>query len=261
MLVRILFISVFLVVGSGRTEAAPQILGLIASLKATPMTCEGGTCSAEVSTFCLQEHRDIPVRGTEFLPTVDTDIAISVTDAQGEVRKISVAERIRIKSNNGFASVSISIPERVLLSMGGNKAAVSVGKLGSLVPVAKPGDANPLTKNEIAQYTGPLRKRAEVSMVAQETAVTEARITHRLINALPETGEVSRSKRFGLWRDVIGRAPQSQGERQARQRFDNCKRDLNTYYIVGMRNCLSHFQAESMAEVTRDVWRRIRPGS
>ena len=261
MRVRILVISLFLLVSAGRTEAAPQILGLIASLKATPMTCESGTCSAEVSTFCLQEHRDIPIRGTEFLPTVDTEIAISVTDAKGEVRKVSVADRIRIKSSNGYASVTISIPERVLLSMGGKKAAVSIGKLGSLVPVAKPGDANPLTKNEIAQYTGPLRKRAEVSMIAQEAAVTEARITHRLINALPENREVSRSKRYALWRDVIGKAPQSQGERQARQRFDNCKRDLNTYYIVGMRNCLSHFQAETMAEVTRDVWKRIRPGS
>ncbi|MBT3768036.1 MAG: hypothetical protein HOB79_21450 [Rhodospirillaceae bacterium] len=261
MLVRILIISVLLLVGSGRTEAAPQILGLIASVEATPMTCENGTCSAEFSTFCLQEQRGIPVDGTEYLPTIETDLSMYVKDVKGRVKKVSVADRVRIKSSNGYASVTISIPERELISMRVEKAALSVGKLGSLVPLSKPKDINPLSKKEIAQFTGPLRKRAEGSMITQKDAVTESRLTQKMINVLPGKGEVSRLKRYSLWRDVIGKDPESRGEKLARRRFDDCKRDLNNYYIVGMRNCLSHFQAESMAEVTRDVWRRIRPGS
>mgnify|MGYP006242207345 CR=1 FL=1 len=61
MLTRNLIAAVTLFVLPGRLEAAPQILGLVASLEATPMTCENGTCFAEFLTFCLQEQRETPL--------------------------------------------------------------------------------------------------------------------------------------------------------------------------------------------------------
>jgi hypothetical protein len=261
MFIRNLIVAVALFALPGRLEAAPQILGLVASVEATPMTCENGTCFAEFSTFCLQEQREIPVDGTEYLATVETAFSMSFKDISGNAREVSVADKVRIISNNGYASVTISIPEHDLILIGAQNASLSVGKLGSLVPAKKIGDVNPLSKREILEYTGPLRKRAERSIVAHERAVTESRLTHKLINALPRTGEVLKSKRFALWQDVIGVEPKSNGEQQAKRRFDDCKRDLNNLYLPGMRACLQHYQAESMAELTRDVWKRIRPGS
>ncbi|MGY9014963.1 MAG: hypothetical protein ACKVG9_06670 [Rhodospirillales bacterium] len=98
-----------------------------------------------------------------------------------------------------------------------------------------------------------MRKRAERSIVAQERAVVESRLTHKLINALSRTGEVLKGKRFGLWQDDIGVVPKSSAGQQAKQRFDDCNRDLNNLYLPGMRACLQHYQAENKAEHTRDV--------
>jgi hypothetical protein len=81
----------------------------------------------------------------------------------------------------------------------------------------------------------------------------ESRLTHKLINALPRTGEVLKGKRFGLWQDDIGVVPKSSAGQQAKQRFDDCNRDLNNLYLPGMRAWLQHYQAENMAEHTRDV--------
>jgi len=44
-------------------QAAPQILGLIASADPVPMTCVDGTCTAELSSVCLQQHRPTPPTG------------------------------------------------------------------------------------------------------------------------------------------------------------------------------------------------------
>ena len=68
-----------------------------------------------------------------------------------------------------------------------------------------------------------------------------------------EQGEVLKSKRFGLWQGVIDVVPNSSGGQQAKQRFDDCNRDLNNLYLPGMRAGLQHYQAENMAELTRDV--------
>ena len=47
-----------LVIG-GRASAAPQILGLLATMAPTPLTCDDGLCSAQFSAFCLQLLVDI----------------------------------------------------------------------------------------------------------------------------------------------------------------------------------------------------------
>jgi hypothetical protein len=113
------------------------------------MTCENGTWFAEFLTFCLQEQRETPVDGTEYLPTVETVFSMNFKDMTGKAREVSAADKVRIISNNGYASVTISIPERDLISIGVQNASLSVGKLGALVPVKKTGDINPFSQREI----------------------------------------------------------------------------------------------------------------
>ena len=48
-------------------DAASQVLGLVASNGApTPLTCIDGQCSAQFSTFCLQQNRPAPSRGDDY---------------------------------------------------------------------------------------------------------------------------------------------------------------------------------------------------
>ena len=64
-------------------QAAPQILGLIASDAPVPMTCAGGTCTAELSSVCLQQHRPTPATGTVYRPAKGTHITLTVTGPNG----------------------------------------------------------------------------------------------------------------------------------------------------------------------------------
>src|SRR4029077_9675656 len=53
----------------GRAEAAPQILGLVASDGLpTPMRCRGDACTALLASFCLQEAREAPADGQVYIP-------------------------------------------------------------------------------------------------------------------------------------------------------------------------------------------------
>jgi hypothetical protein len=53
----------------GRAEAAPQILGLVASDGLpTPMRCRDGACTALLASFCLQQARDAPADGQDYMP-------------------------------------------------------------------------------------------------------------------------------------------------------------------------------------------------
>ena len=51
---------------AGRAEAAPQILGLVASNgMPTPLHCQDGLCTGLLASFCLQEARSGPENGTD----------------------------------------------------------------------------------------------------------------------------------------------------------------------------------------------------
>ena len=67
----------------------------------------------------------------------------------GKAREVFAADKVRIISNNGYASVTISVPKRDLISIGVQNASLSVVKLGAVVPVKKTGDINPLSQREI----------------------------------------------------------------------------------------------------------------
>ena len=57
-----LFVAIVLApltVGTMNANAAPQMLGVVASAEPMPLRCEGGVCSIELSSFCLEKERSI----------------------------------------------------------------------------------------------------------------------------------------------------------------------------------------------------------
>src|SRR5215470_15743874 len=62
-----LALSFLLLAGGGAAQAAPQILGIVASNGLpTPLSCSDGYCSAYLASFCLQEARYAPNSGSEY---------------------------------------------------------------------------------------------------------------------------------------------------------------------------------------------------
>jgi hypothetical protein len=147
----------------GARAAPPQILGLVATATPTPLTCENGKCWAEFSAFCLQQHRKSPDEKTVYVPAADTKLTLQVTAADGSVRTVDAASLVTIESERVFLSVRIGLPESVIREMNGAHAAISVGKLASLVPAVTGGAGNPMTAAEIAHFTGPMRARRNIT--------------------------------------------------------------------------------------------------
>ena len=56
----------FSLIGMSRASAEPQILGLIATLEPISLQCERGQCSAEFTSYCIEQSREPPFLGTVY---------------------------------------------------------------------------------------------------------------------------------------------------------------------------------------------------
>src|ERR1044071_8842305 len=69
-------------------EASPQILALVSTEGAVPMSCQGAVCTAELSTYCLEEQRATPETGTISRAAGKAAVTLIVTASDGSVREI-----------------------------------------------------------------------------------------------------------------------------------------------------------------------------
>lgn len=252
-----------LIIFSGELKAAPQIIGLVATDEPTKLICADGVCKAEFSAFCLQQHRQSPTSLTQYRPSRITELTLSVTGMDGKIQRLPVAHKSTFVSLRNFAAVEISLPSHLVKSLGDGAPSLSVGSLASLIPVAQPGDDNPLSDREIALYTGPLRAGADNAITRQPADVETAGLLSRMINALPDNGDADQATRFGLWQKEIGERAWKVSDKaynQATRAFRTCKGDLNRHGIDGMRGCLSLYHDGAMTGHTRNVWEELKPG-
>jgi len=143
-------------------QAAPQALGLEASNGIpTPLRCEAGLCSGVVSSFCLQFGRPSPGPGSDYSLAEGGGITLVGQRANGSAIRLSADSLVTIRSRSGFSSVTISVPDSQLRTMGVVKAAIEIAPLTSVLPVAIAGDSDPQTLAEIAYATGPQRRLAQ----------------------------------------------------------------------------------------------------
>ena len=217
-------------------------------------------CSAQLSAFCLQQHRKSPTAGTAYRPAEGTALTLTVTGPDGMENKLPVGHRVTISAHREFHAVRVAIPEHEVRALGGQKAAISVGALASLVPVAQPGDKLPLDAREIAYITGPHRKAVEKELDT-ETAVA-AQTVSRLISALPR-GWTTAEHRKRLWRDVMGKAPTQStpaGLRRAEGDYRFCKKWADTGRGYGLRDCLEEMHDFTTSRITKKAWAVNTPG-
>jgi hypothetical protein len=251
--------AAFTIAGSSAI-AAPQVLGLVASNGVpTPLSCDGGTCSAHFSTFCLQQNRLAPTRGDVFAVAPGGSLTLVVTTADGRTLRLPGADLVRIESEISFTSVSIALPESKLAELGASAVAVEVGPSASLIPVTLPGDPDPQSDDEIALATGPMRLVAARSFEAPGRTSDAARITSLLINALPQEGPETSAVRDELWAaalpspTVVAATPD--GITTAARIYEACKISVESRSSYTMRNCLELRHADLLAETNHRFWR------
>jgi hypothetical protein len=249
-----------LVIG-GRASAAPQILGLVATETPTPLTCSDGLCTAQLSAFCLQQYRTSPRAGTPYQPAEGSDVALRFTGPGGAQHVLPANNRVTITSTRGHYAVLVSIPEDDIRVFGGRNAAISVGAMASLVPVAQPGDKTPLDEKEITYITGPHRKAVQNAL--DPDANLAAQTVSRLISALPR-GRTTAERRNRIWREVMGEASSpslNAGHRLAYDDYRYCKRWADTGRGYGLRDCLQEMHDHTATGITEKAWSVSTPGS
>ena len=244
-------------------SAAPQVLGVMASLAPVPLVCIDGQCRAEVTAFCLQENRPVPPEGTAYQALGSDQLAVVLRQADGGAVRLP-AEAAAISSSRGFTAVRISIPEALLHRHGAVAADVEVIAGATVAPVPVAGDPAPQSAEEIALASGPMRRLA-ADRLEQGPTSDAARLVQRLISALPPKDRETPAVRDGLWDAAIGPAIEAasdpEGAAMARFAYDGCRAALGTGYVPNLRHCLERGHVEMMIERTHDFWREAGAGS
>lgn len=247
-------------------NAAPQILGLVATAAPLPMHCAEGVCSVEVSGVCLQENRMAPAAGTAYKAAKGSDLTLVVQNRDGVQQTLAVTDLADIRSLRLFNSVKVSLPEHVIRQFGGDgvQASLSVGPMVSAVPVPVAGDDNPLTAEEIREYTGSLRAAAEHAIGRDEANLTATRVLNRMVNWLPENTpygtEQIAAVRNGAMSPLIA-AEQPAAIRLVDRALDECRHKVRVKAMPHLRFCIANQHDILNSETTQTVWRSLRPGS
>ncbi len=249
------------VIALSPAQAAPQILGLIASATPIPMTCADGTCTAEISSVCLQQHRPTPFTGTVYRPAKGTHITLTVAGPNGVERRLPVVAALSFTSLRQFSAVKVSLPEATVRQLGDGVAKLSVGPMASVIPAAIAGDPNPLSAAEIARYTGPLRAMAERAFERDSARVNATRILNRMVNRLPADSNAGIEEVGALWRLTVSKNVTGETQKFLTHAVNDCRETLRTGVMSNLRSCLSYHHDYLSGENTNNAWRAMNPGS
>lgn len=243
---------------SGTAAAAPQILALVASNGTyTPMTCSGGTCKAELSSFCLQQDRSTPLAGTLYHAMAPDALTLVIERADGTVEKRPAGDLLRLASDRGSSSVEARLDTGNVALSGATRISIEVGERVSLLPDAIPDDPNPHTAQEIAVVTASLRTLGSQVVDEGGKRIAAARETNRLINALSASGSEDRPD--AAWDTITAWKPGIRsGQYWANQRISHCQA-----YSGGpaLARCLRDWHDFLIRQLNTEYWDKARAGS
>ncbi len=241
-------------------SAAPQMLGVIATLEPVPLTCARGVCSAEFTAFCLQERRASPARGTAYTAHDPRRIILTgVKKGTGKTVRLAAADVLGIAAERGHSAVKMSVPVDVLRRHDLAALRVEVAEGVTLVPVSVAGDPRPYTEADIEIAAGPLRQAAAAIIDAGGAPVEAARVTAKIANALPRMGRAAPEERDGVWARVVGATAGGAGQAKARRAYERCRVQTEAGMMT-LRQCLGSAHDAFIGGLNNDYWRAIKLG-
>ena len=255
----ILALVAFSLMGMTRASAEPQILGLIASLEPISLQCERGLCSAEFTSYCIEQHRRPPNLGTVYNIHDPETLLFEGVREDGETVRLVAPAQLDIASARGRSAIRMSVSAQFLKKNGLVSVRVTVGERASLIPQADPNARRPHTEFDIAMATGPLRDVAASIIDSGGERVDAARQTSQLINALPRTGRASEARRDGVWK-TVALSPVVPGHALVESGFDLCY-DVTRSGMMSLRQCLGSLHDRLISKLNVDYWKAVDTGS
>lgn len=251
---------------SANAVAAPQMLGLVATDRAVPFTCDGDRCAAELTAFCLEEHREAPLAGRRYRAVDPKRLTLVVTGFDGRARSLPATGLLRfVSTRRGVAAVRVEIDRRGLARFAATRIAVRVGANVSLAPRTLDGDKTPHTKADIARITGPMRSLGTRMIDRAGANIEAARMVNQAINRLPRSGRSDVERRRKAWSAAIAADTRPntrrRGGRLATRLYRMCARwtaDPHTPFTL--RSCLEEEHKSLMSTLNKRYWKASRPG-
>jgi hypothetical protein len=241
-------------------SAAPQILGVVASIAPMPLTCSGETCIAQLSAFCLQRQREVPAEKTAYNAADPQAFTLIASRADGSTFQVPLTDQVAFSSAFGYASVRVSVPHALLDQLHATSIAIEAAAGAAVVPVAVAGDPDPQSNAEIALTTGPLRELASRHFDAPSTERDAAQVIEAMVNGLPIRFWEGPENRSTLWdRQVTAQlqdAASAEAIALARSVYEGCL--PNSY---SMRQCLELKHMNLLSDANRAYWDEASPGS
>jgi hypothetical protein len=246
----------------GRAQAASQVLGLVASLRPTPMACTAAGCRAALSAFCLQQARPDPTLGTVYLAAPGAPLTLVVTSRTGETRHLDATRYLAFVGDRGFTSVTARLPAAALAGLAAAAVAIEVGRDASLLPAPKAGDDNPQGEDEVALATGPNRAKAEPFFDRPGRDADAIRLTNAMINELPAVGWAKTDtdgRLLSRVEDQYRGAPVDPAGRGLAERIHGqCVTRVDvTHHMASMRACLEGSHDVLVTHTNIDYWRSL----
>jgi hypothetical protein len=253
---------------AGSAEAAPQALGLVASLAPTPMLCTDKGCRADLSAFCLQQQRADPKPGTVYHMAPGTRVTLVVTGHDGRRTRLDGTRYLSFTDDRGFVSITARLAPDTLAKLGAlagldvAAVAIDIGPDASLLPAATAGDPNPQAEDELALATGANRAKAAQFFDQTGRDADAIRLTNAMLNALPD-GSRSRGDTDGHLVDQAlgqydGLPIDHDGAVLAQDIHRACvqKTDV-THQVDSMRSCLEGSHDILSTHVNIDFWNSL----
>ncbi|MBT7956910.1 MAG: hypothetical protein HN731_17065 [Rhodospirillaceae bacterium] len=247
-------------------NAAPQILGLVATAQPVPLTCIDGICKAEITTVCLQEYRRAPMPGRAYKAGQGAQISLNVMGQDGVTKSFAVAEKISLTARRHYTSVVVSLPESSLRKFGHKnkaRASISVGAMASVIPLPKASDKAPLSSLEIEQYIGPLRQIARNTFATDRVRMQTTSHLSQVINRLPDDladDQVAFEKNWTKLSNDKSRRLTPKARAKVSQIAEVCREDYKVGKAATMRACLEQQHDYLAAETNKKVWQAMKPG-
>ncbi len=260
-----------LMLGASQVAAAPQILAVIASAEPVTLQCERGECGAEFTAYCIEKARSSPLVGTAYRIHDPNTLVLDGVRRDGSTVRLAGSELLTITTERGHTAVRMSLPSRVLRQFDLASVRVSVGEGASLIPRPIAGDRWPHSEMDITRATGPLRAAAAAIVDHGGARAEAARVTLRLVNALPLAGRATQSERDLAWARFAppagadGRALTSgraltNGRALAKAGFENCSVTTHSG-LMSLRQCLGSWHDSLIGKLNTEYWESLETGS
>jgi len=259
-LTKILGTAAFLFSCATGAQAAPQMLGVVATAQPLKLHCAGGLCQAQVPTLCLQPKRQTPLSGHVYKPMDSSVFSVLARNGAGKTVHVPLPHAV-FRVTDGYTASQVVLATSEMRSRGLTPVALTVAAGTILVPAPVPGDTDPITRAEIERVKHSLWPMAENVFKRRRHKFEAIGIVARLLNETPVAGLMAPAARKDLWRNTFGKpswAASGKAKGLAVGALVVCQRKVAKGYDFSLRQCLENRVRDLLTDINIDYWRDVK---